>query len=59
MTAISRPTDMSVDMSLRGLDRGGQLRLDALITRGYTLDDVNQGYADIHSGINVRGLIRY
>jgi hypothetical protein len=30
-----------------------------IITREYTLDDVNQGYADMHSGINIRGLIRY
>jgi hypothetical protein len=30
-----------------------------VINREYTLDDVNQGYADMHSGINIRGLIRY
>ncbi len=33
--------------------------IDELITREYTLDDVNQGYDDMLSGQNLRGLIRY
>ena len=41
------------------LYRGGQLRLDELITRTYTLDEINQGYEDMHAGINVRGVIVY
>ncbi len=41
------------------LYRQGRLRLDELITRSYTLDEINQGYADMHAGINVRGIIRY
>lgn len=44
---------------LLDLHKSGQLKLDELITREYTLDDVNQGYADMHSGVNIRGLIRY
>lgn len=44
---------------LLDLHRSGQLKLDELVTREYTLDDVNQGYADMHSGVNIRGLIRY
>lgn len=41
------------------LHRTGQLKLEELVTREYTLEDVNQGYADMHAGVNVRGLIRY
>jgi S-(hydroxymethyl)glutathione dehydrogenase/alcohol dehydrogenase len=41
------------------LYRTGQLKLDELITREYTLDDINQGYADMHAGVNLRGLIRF
>ena len=37
----------------------GQLKLDELITREYALEDVNQGYADMRNGLNIRGLIRY
>jgi S-(hydroxymethyl)glutathione dehydrogenase/alcohol dehydrogenase len=37
----------------------GQLRLDELITRTYTLDEVNQGYSDMHAGLNIRGVIVY
>lgn len=37
----------------------GDLRLDEMITRRYTLDDINQAYADLHAGINIRGIIVY
>ncbi|CAN5792156.1 NDMA-dependent alcohol dehydrogenase [soil metagenome] len=37
----------------------GQLKLDELITREYTLEDINQGYEDMHNGVNLRGLIRF
>lgn len=37
----------------------GQLMLDELITREYTLEDINQGYDDLRNGTNLRGLIRY
>ena len=37
----------------------GQLKLDELITREYSLEDVNQGYEDMKNGVNIRGLIRY
>ena len=33
--------------------------IDKLITREYTLEDVNQCYDDMLSGQNLRGLIRY
>lgn len=41
------------------LHQAGQLKLNELITREYTLEEVNQGYADMHAGINLRGLIRF
>jgi len=44
---------------LLSLYDSGRLKLDELITREYTLDDVNQGYDDMLSGRNLRGLIRY
>lgn len=37
----------------------GQLKLDELITKEYTLDEINQGYEDMRQGRNLRGIIRY
>jgi S-(hydroxymethyl)glutathione dehydrogenase/alcohol dehydrogenase len=37
----------------------GQLQLDELISREYTLDQINQGYDDMRAGRNIRGLVRY
>ena len=37
----------------------GKLKLDELITREYDLSDINQGYADMNDGNNVRGFVRY
>ena len=39
------------------LYRAGQLKLDELITRRYALDEVNQAYADLDDGKNIRGII--
>jgi alcohol dehydrogenase (nicotinoprotein) len=39
------------------LYRAGKLKLDELITTRYRLEDVNQGYADMHAGRNIRGLV--
>jgi NDMA-dependent alcohol dehydrogenase len=39
------------------LYRQGRLHLDELITRNYKLDEINQGYTDMHAGINIRGVI--
>ncbi len=39
------------------LYRRGQLKLDELITRRYTLDQVNEGYSDMRAGLNMRGII--
>lgn len=39
--------------------RNGQLKLDELVSKTYSLDDVNQGYEDMHAGENIRGVIVY
>ncbi|CQD24404.1 alcohol dehydrogenase [Mycobacterium lentiflavum] len=41
------------------LYNAGQLKLDELITREYTLEQINEGYDDMRSGRNIRGLIRF
>jgi NDMA-dependent alcohol dehydrogenase len=54
-TTTSR-TDVPLlaDLYLRG-----ELKLDELITRTYSLDDINQAFRDMHDGKNVRGVIVY
>lgn len=42
---------------LLGLYKSGQLKLDELITRRYRLDQINEGYADLWAGRNIRGVI--
>jgi alcohol dehydrogenase (nicotinoprotein) len=42
---------------LLGLYRAGDLKLDEIITRTYTLDEVNEGYDDLLAGQNVRGVV--
>jgi alcohol dehydrogenase (nicotinoprotein) len=42
---------------LLGLYQAGQLKLDEIITRTYTLEQVNEGYDDLLNGKNVRGII--
>jgi S-(hydroxymethyl)glutathione dehydrogenase/alcohol dehydrogenase len=37
----------------------GKLKLDELVTRTYTLDQVNEAYADMVSGKNIRGVIEF
>jgi S-(hydroxymethyl)glutathione dehydrogenase/alcohol dehydrogenase len=37
----------------------GNIKLDELITSRYKLDDINQGYLDLHDGKNIRGVIVY
>ncbi len=39
--------------------RAGALKLDEIITRTYTLDEIGQGYADMHAGVNVRGVVLF
>jgi Zn-dependent alcohol dehydrogenase len=44
---------------LLDLYRRGELRLDEMITTTYALDEINQGYADLRAGKNIRGVILF
>jgi NDMA-dependent alcohol dehydrogenase len=39
------------------LYRQGRLHLDELVSQTYTLDQINDGYADMHAGRNIRGVV--
>jgi S-(hydroxymethyl)glutathione dehydrogenase/alcohol dehydrogenase len=41
------------------LHHEGKFFVDELVTREYTIDEVNQGYLDLASGQNVRGVVRF
>lgn len=41
------------------LYNAGQFKIDESITREYTLEQINEGYDDMKSGRNIRGLIRF
>jgi len=40
-----------------GLYQSGDIKLDEIITRTYTLEQVNEGYDDLLNGKNIRGVI--
>ena len=44
---------------LLNLYRDGILKLDELITKTYTLDQVNEGYADLEAGKIIRGALTF
>lgn len=37
--------------------KDGNLKLDELVTNRYALDDINQGFEDLVSGVNLRGVL--
>jgi S-(hydroxymethyl)glutathione dehydrogenase/alcohol dehydrogenase len=37
--------------------REGKLKLDELLTRTYSLQEVNQAFADMNAGVNARGIV--
>jgi S-(hydroxymethyl)glutathione dehydrogenase/alcohol dehydrogenase len=41
------------------LHHEGKFFVDELVTREYSIDEVNQGYLDLESGKNVRGVVRF
>ena len=43
--------------ALLDMYRAGQLKLDELITKTYTLDQINEGYEAMREGTNIRGVI--
>ena len=44
---------------LLSLFQNGQLKLNELVTRTYSLEEINQGYQDMRDGKNIRGVIVY
>ena len=44
---------------LLNLYRDGILKIDELITKTYTLDQVNEGYADLEAGTILRGALSF
>jgi S-(hydroxymethyl)glutathione dehydrogenase / alcohol dehydrogenase len=44
---------------LLSMYRAGSLKLDELVTRRYRLDDINEGYADMLEGRNIRGVVEF
>ncbi|SEE11468.1 S-(hydroxymethyl)glutathione dehydrogenase / alcohol dehydrogenase [Rhodococcus pyridinivorans] len=49
-TAIPKLLDYYMD---------GTLKLDELVTNTYSLDEINEAYADMHAGKVIRGIIKY
>ena len=39
--------------------KAGKLPLERLVTQTYTLEQINEGYQDMHDGKNIRGLVLY
>ncbi|MFT4086515.1 MAG: NDMA-dependent alcohol dehydrogenase [Gordonia sp. (in: high G+C Gram-positive bacteria)] len=44
---------------LLSMYKAGKLNIADMITRQYTLDQINEGYRDMLDGKNIRGVIRY
>ena len=44
-------------LKMLSLYQAGKLMLDELVTRTYKLEEINEGYADMHAGKNLRGVI--
>ncbi len=54
----SQSPRVQIPLLLR-LHHEGKLFVDELITREYALDEIQQGYDDLASGENVRGVVRF
>jgi Zn-dependent alcohol dehydrogenase len=52
---MGSPRDAMPD--LLDLYAAGRVKLDELIARRYALGDVNRAYADMRSGVNIRGVV--
>ena len=44
---------------LLSMYQAGRLNLDDMVTAQYSLEQINEGYQDMLSGKNIRGIIRY
>ncbi|MGH9019471.1 MAG: NDMA-dependent alcohol dehydrogenase [Acidimicrobiales bacterium] len=54
----SVPPRVQIPTLLR-LHHEGRFMVDELVTREYSIDEVNQGYLDLESGENLRGVVRF
>ena len=45
--------------NLLAMYRSGKLKLDELVTRTYSLDQINQGYQDMRDGKVIRGVVTF
>ncbi len=45
--------------NLLRLYEAGMLEVDDLITQEYTLDQIQDGYDDLHAGTNIRGIVKF
>ena len=54
----SVPPRVQIPKLLR-LHHDGQLIIDDLVTKEYSIDEVNQGYLDLEAGKNIRGVVRF
>lgn len=43
--------------NILGLYKSGDLKLDELVTKTYSLEQVNEGYDDLLNGANIRGVV--
>lgn len=44
---------------LLNLYRAGRLKLDELVTKTYTLDQINEAFDDMRAGRKIRGVIKF
>jgi NDMA-dependent alcohol dehydrogenase len=44
---------------LLSLYKRGILKLDELVSRPYSLDEINVAYEDMHAGVNIRGVVDF
>jgi S-(hydroxymethyl)glutathione dehydrogenase/alcohol dehydrogenase len=44
---------------LLSMYKAGRLNIDDMVTREYSLEDINVGYQDMLDGMNIRGVIRF
>ncbi len=49
---------LQIPLLLR-LHHEGKINIDDLVTKEYTIDEVNQGYLDLEAGLNVRGVVKF
>ena len=45
--------------NLLRLNEAGMLEVDDLITQEYTIDQIQDGYDDLHAGTNIRGIVKF